>query len=102
MNNYYAGIVSSAVSPYTTSVVGADHHHLQDISISSPQDSTDCFVETTRVKSAAQNRGTDGLGTWIAPNQVDPFSVSCGNTSSPVTAGFVQPNGARGQDSFAL
>ena len=84
VNDYYAGIVSSSISPHPTSVVGLDRHP-QDISISSSQNSSGCCAEPSRFKSAAQNRGTDGLGTWIAPNQVDPFSVSCRKTSSPVT-----------------
>ena len=93
VNDYYAGIVSSSISPHPTSVVGLDRHP-QDISISSSQNSSDCCAEPSRFKSAAQNRGTDGLGTWIAPNQVDPCSASCRKISSPVTTGFVQPSGA--------
>ena len=49
--------------------------------------------DPARFNSATQNRGTDGLVTWIAPSQVDLFSASCSKTSSRVTAGFVQPSG---------
>ena len=43
-----------------------------------------------RFNPATQNKGTDGLGTWIALKQVDMFSISCGKTNSRVNTGFVQ------------